>query len=277
MSKTYNWGKQTSIKTSTSVVPVSTKECKQLIYNLFASPKYKELNITKTAYIKLMCYINLIGDYEISGFGRIQNGTITDVKILKQQVRAAYVECDEDAVLEFIRSIPKEQLSEWELDWHSHVNMGVIPSGTDWNNYESMSTLRGYKQFPAMIINKKQDYTLMNYISENNSEDIELNITDEPITQAEIDKIYAEAKKDIKENCTKSITIQTASKTRKSTKQEKISYPLYNDYYSSYFRDDYDTDDIITNSCKSCGTPLLNSHELTTGFCEDCELAVEQE
>jgi len=269
----------------TSIVPVTLRECKQFIYNLFAKPKYSELKVTKRAYIKLMCYINLIGDYEISGFGRIQEGTITDFKILKQEVKPAYVECDEDAVLEFIRSIPRNELAEWELDWHSHVNMGVTPSGTDWKNYESMSELRGHKQFPVMIINKKQEYTLLNYISEDNSEDIELTITDEEITQNEIDEIYEETKRDIKEKCTKEIQLASTYSIygKQTIKQEKTSYPTYQDYYSAYNHNydsgygyDYD-DEIESVRCKSCHTPLLNSHELTTGFCEDCEEAVEKE
>ncbi len=248
-----------SPRTETSAIPVSLKECKNVIYNIFAKPKYAKLNITKRAYIKLMCYINLIGDYEISGFGRIQDGTITDFKILKQEVKPAYVECDEDAVLEFIKSIPREELGEWELDWHSHVDMGTTPSGTDWDNYKNMSALRGYKQFPAMIVNKKQSFTLINYISESNHENIDLYITGEDITNSEIDEIYNFVKNDIKSNCTKTISIQS-----------KPAYPIYNNYWNrSNTADEFDD-----CKCKSCGVPLLNSHELTTGLCEDCELAV---
>lgn len=243
------------------------KECKNIIYNIFAKPKYTKLNITKQAYVKLMCYINLIGDYEISGFGRIQDGIITDFKILRQEVKSAYVECSEDAVMDFVRSIPTEQLSEWELDWHSHVDMPTSPSGTDWDNYESMSALRGHKQFPAMIVNKQQQFTLINYISENKHDSIDLYITDEDIEKAEIDAIYKEAEADIKANCTRPIFI-------KDTKANTVTYPM--DYYSGYYGyGNNAADDLDECHCKSCGTPLINSRELTTGFCEDCEGAVE--
>lgn len=272
--KKYSWGKQNNLfetkkqETKSSVIPVTLKECKNIIYNIFAKPKYDKLSITKKAYIKLMCYINLIGDYEISGFGRIQDGVITDFKILKQEVKSAYVECSDDAVMEFVRSIPTEQLSEWELDWHSHVDMGTTPSGTDWDNYESMSALRGHKQFPAMIVNKKQEFTLINYISESKHDAIDLYITNEDIGKNEINAIYEEAKVDIKNNCTKTIFI-------KDTKPNTTTYPTYKDYYSGYYGYDYNTaDDFEDCHCKSCGTPLVNSHELTTGLCEDCEVAV---
>lgn len=250
-------------KTKASTVPVTLRECKNIIYNIFATPKYRKLNITKRAYVKLMCYIHLIGDYEISGFGRIQDGVITDFKILKQEVKNAYVECSEDAVMEFIRSIPTEQLSEWELDWHSHVDMGTSPSGTDWTNYESMSALRGRKQFPAMIVNKKQQFTLINYISESKHDAIDLYITDEDIDKEEIDAIYKETEEDIKANCTKTIWIKD-----NSTCSTWSGYRNNHGY-------NYDTADDLDNCyCKSCGVALLNSHELTTGYCEDCEGAV---
>ena len=279
--KITNYGKVTIAQPATkeTTAPIVTKDCKTLIYNLFAKPKYSELQITKKAYIKLMCYIHLIGEYEISGFGRIQNNIITDVKILKQEVRGAYVECSDDAVLQFIKSIPKEQLPEWELDWHSHVNMSTTPSSTDWKNYLEMSALKGYKQFPVLIINKKQEYTLMNYIGEDNSPDIDLEISDEEITPKEIDEIYAEVEKDIKENCLRRIvqTVNTATNTKigfASKKQEKVSYPTYQ---RNWWDETDQAQEFVEYYCKSCGTQLLNSHELTTGLCEDCEEIVEEQ
>ena len=228
-------------------------ECKNIIYNFFTEPKYTTLSITKQAYIKLMCYINLIGNYEITGFGRIQNGTITDFRIIQQEVRAAYVECDDDSVLEFIRSIPKEQLSEWELDWHSHVEMGTFASGTDMNNYKSMSDLRGNKQFPVMIVNKQQEFTVMNYISPVNTPEISLNVLDDEISKEEIDAIYNEVKLDIEEKCTKYITPVT-------TYNKYNAKNTYKTNTKSYFE-----------VCASCGVKLITNHELDIGLCEDCE------
>ena len=255
-------------------------ECKNIIYNVFSEPKYKELRITKRAYIKLMCYINLVGDYEISGFGRIQNGTIIDFKIPKQEVRAAYAECDADSILEFIRSLPREELSEWTLDWHSHVEMSPSPSGTDWNNYESMLNLRLGEQFPVMIVNKYQNYTLMNYISRFNTPDIDLIINDETITKAEIDKIYTEVKSDIETYCTKYIAPHTTTvyqPYRKMTDYYGVNKKSNNSIPSndcSVVEDDYLPTDSVVLYCASCGTELLTEHEYAIGLCEDCEYAI---
>lgn len=248
---------------TTQSYPVT--ECKNVIYNLFAKPKYTQLYITKKAYIKLMCYINLIGDYEITGFGRVQDETITDFKIIKQQVRSAYVECDEDAVLEFIRTIPKDQLNEWELDWHSHVNMGTTPSGTDWDNYGTMSNLRGGKQFPIMIVNKYQDFTVKNYIAPNNTPSIQLFINDDEISKEEIDAIYSQVKDEIQANCTKYIA---------PVRQQITTYRNEN---FKWYGSTNNRNQAATEHCTCCGTALLTEHEFAIGLCEDCEIEIAEQ
>ena len=53
-------------------------ECRKLIKSLFTEPEYTTLRMSKLAYIKAMCYSNLAGDYEITGFGKIEKGVITE-------------------------------------------------------------------------------------------------------------------------------------------------------------------------------------------------------
>ena len=63
------------------------KDCLDLIKGLLKAPKYSQLKVSKRAWVKLMCYINLVSDYEIGGFGRIKNGEIivkTNTKINKK-------------------------------------------------------------------------------------------------------------------------------------------------------------------------------------------------
>ena len=43
-------------------------ECRKFIKNLFTAPEYTKLKMSQLAYIKAMCYSNLAGDYEITGF-----------------------------------------------------------------------------------------------------------------------------------------------------------------------------------------------------------------
>jgi len=197
-----------------NVYPVT--ECLQLLKNLFTKPDYERLTITSYAWMKLMAFIHLIGDYEISGFGRIipnekddKNGIIIDFDIIRQEVKSAYVESDADAVLEFIMQIPENQRTEWILDWHSHVNMGTSPSGTDWDNYEEMLAARQHKQFPAMIVNKSGNVSAHQIICPDKHPTIEVSLQHTHLSDAEIEQIYAECKTKVQNKCTKAAVVTT--------------------------------------------------------------------
>ena len=142
-------------------------ECYYTIKNMFAQPAITELYITAQAWTKLMCFIHLVGDYEISGFGRIQTediqdgqrSVVTDFDIIKQEVKSAYVESDAQAVMDFLRKIPTEQRNEWTLDWHSHVNMGTFASGVDEGYQKDLVAQLGQDMFEIfLILNKKGEH-----------------------------------------------------------------------------------------------------------------------
>ena len=201
-------------------------ECLSYLKNLFAEPTYKELTITTEAWIKLMAFIHLVGEFEISGFGRVQNidGTdcITDFDIIRQEVRSTYVESDEKAVVEFMMKTPMEQKNEWILDWHSHVNMGTSPSGTDWKNYEDMLEARLGKQYPCMIVNKEGKVTAHQYMGESKHPEIKMALQSKHLTEEEITTIYQECKTKVEELCTKYIARQSSSTENQKEKIESV-------------------------------------------------------
>lgn len=218
---------QTTTRAITQTIyPVT--ECLQFLKNMYTQPTYTDLTITNYAWTKLMAYIHLVGDYEISGFGRIQNNKITDFEIIKQEVKSAYVESDADAVLEFIMSIPADQRTEWTLDWHSHVNMGTSPSTTDWTNYSEMLVARQNKQFPAMIVNKAGNVTAYQIICDNRHTQITVHLDTTPLAEQDIEKLYAECKQNVEQKCRKATTYTTYNTERTSN---TISYPAYRDPY----------------------------------------------
>ena len=210
-------------------------ECFNVLKGMFTSPTYKELTFTSEAWAQMNALINLVGEYEINGFGRIQsiNGKdyITELKILKQEVKAAYVKATEDAVMDFIRETPEDQRAEWVLDWHSHVNMSTGPSGTDWNNYEDMLSARMGNQFPFMIVNKKGEITCMQYISENRQETIKVFIDQTPIPESRLLEIYNTAKEEVENKCTKYVYVQnnvaTTYKPKVYRAEKKYQNPLF--------------------------------------------------
>lgn len=210
-------------------------ECFNVLKGMFTSPTYKELTFTSEAWAQMNALINLVGEYEINGFGRIQsiNGKdyITELKILKQEVKAAYVKATEDAVMDFIRETPEDQRAEWVLDWHSHVNMSTGPSGTDWNNYEDMLSARMGNQFPFMIVNKRGEVTCMQYISENRQETIKVFIDQTPIPESRLLEIYNTAKTEVENKCTKYVYVQnnvaTTHKPKIYRAEKKYQNPLF--------------------------------------------------
>lgn len=275
-------------------------ECFQIIKNMYVEPKYTKLYITAEAWIKLMCFIHLIGDYEISGFGRIQNidgiMTVTDFDILKQEVRGAYVEASEDAVMDFIRRTPKEQRGEWTFDWHSHVEMGTTPSGTDWNNYKEMLAARMGEQFPFMIVNKRQEVTSCCYISEGRHPAISVLILKDSVTEDRMFEIYEECKAKIETLCTKYVAKTTYTGTSSvwnsasNYKTSRVGFENYGYGYGYGYGYDYDDEDeevaeakrqgyVFDDEqpepepfCYGCGKPLdpNNKQEQNWGYCSEC-------
>ena len=248
-----------------SLYPVT--ECLQLLQNLFTKPDYERLTITPYAWMKLMAFIHLIGDYEISGFGRVipdedneRTGIIVDFDIIKQEVKAAYVESDADAVLEFIMQIPENERTEWILDWHSHVNMGTSPSSTDWNNYEEMLTARQHKQFPAMIVNKSGDVTAHQIICPDKHPKIEMRLQQTILSNTEIEQIYNECKEKVQNKCTKAAVVTTYNSGANVNSNYKGTY-----YYNNYYDDEdwYDKWEKDNDLKKNDNNPRVRDVDLT--------------
>ena len=284
---------------------MKASECWYLLKEMFfpVKPQWEKLTFTQEAWMKLMCYINLIGEFEITGFGRVVDNRIVDVKILKQTVKASTVDCNLDSMQKFLMSIPKEETGQWILDWHSHVNMAVFASGTDSANYIEQYKARMRTQYPLMIVNKKQEYYAKCYISPGRQTDLEIAIETGDVTEERLAEIYEECKKDIEELCEKYTytTVETKNKT---------TYPYSNYNWGSWY--DQDDDDnykwqnnsnyIDLQNCKkkglakkqenyygeqlnlvddnteveddikcvSCSLELTTDEELERGICEDC-------
>lgn len=249
--------------------------CFELVKEIFlpSKPKWSELTFTKEAYIKLMCYIHLIGEYEITGFGRVIDNKIVDIKILKQEVQQSVVDCDEEAMMEFLMSIPKEERGQWILDWHSHVNMPVFASGTDSTNYEEQYKARMSNQFPLLIVNKKQEYYAKCYVNKFKQTDIEILFEDKDITDEVIKEIYETCQNDIEQLCSKKVI---------TYRQNKFGFGTTINQYNNvnYFKKNQQTEgeklleDLknknLDDYCISCATYLVDAEEYDRGICNEC-------
>ena len=252
------------------VKPLKITECLNVIKNLFAEPKYEELQITMQAWIKLMCFVHLVGDKEITGLGKIENGVITDFKIPTQVVDNSTANATNEAMFELLKEIPVEEINNWELDWHSHATFDVFISTTDEKNYELMAKAKGHKQFPILVVNKEGDVCLKNFIHEGKVPDIKLTLLKEELSNDVMEGIYAECKKLVEERVLvevpkpkttnlKSWGSNYITKNLKKTKENIINadYKITKKEKNKFF-------------CKECGCELITADEIDEGVCEDC-------
>ena len=208
--------------TSITYEPLTATECYKKIVARYEKPKYTELTFTARAYMKLMFIIHLVGSYEVSGYGKIVNGKIVDLYLPEQVLTSTTAEIDENAMVDFLSEIPTNELKYWELDWHSHVNMGTSPSGTDKSNYEEQAEARGNKQFVAMIVNKSESIWIKNVISGVKFTDIEIKREPIDLSEKELKKLYEECVELVEDRCMKEkkITVKVSKDIQKQNKQQ---------------------------------------------------------
>lgn len=235
---------------ATKVTPLEVTECYKKVMSKFETPLYTELVWSPKAYLKVQFLINLVGGYEITGYGRVKNGKVIDVSIPKQTLTSTTANVNEMAMVEFMSKIPKEQLSEWILDWHSHVEMSTSPSGTDKENYNEQFEARGCKQFIATIVNKKESCWCKCVVGGGRFEDVEVSVIKD-FDKVDTKELYNECVELVKDNCNKEVTVVVQTKLFETPKQKDKSESKTKD-----------------RECKICGQPL---HSWEHDLCWECK------
>lgn len=129
--------------------------------------------ITSDAYVKMR---KLVDDTttEIGWYGTVTKCpgldnvyVIEDILVYPQTVSGATCVQDDDKIFEFELSLTTEQVNHKRFHGHSHVNMGVTPSGVDEQFYQDILT-QVTDYFIITITNKRDEYTVRFYDMENN-------------------------------------------------------------------------------------------------------------
>lgn len=238
---------------ATKVTPLEVTECYKKVMSKFETPLYTKLEWTPRAYLKLQFIINLVGGYEVTGYGRIKDNKVIDISIPKQILTSTTANVDEMSMVEFMSKIPKTELSEWILDWHSHVEMGTSPSGTDKENYNEQFEARGCKQFIATIVNKKESYWCKCVVGGGRFEDVEVTT---PCNFESVDtkELYDECVELVTDNCKKEIVVVVQTKLFDTPKTKDKSKSKKEDKTKEH--------------CQICGQPLNDwEHDL----CWECK------
>lgn len=92
---------------------------------------------------------------------------IYDVLVFPQIVTGATANGTDGEYEMWLATLPDEQFNSCRCHMHSHVNMGVTPSGVDEGYYANLMT-QVTDYYITMIINKKSDYHLRFYDKVNN-------------------------------------------------------------------------------------------------------------
>lgn len=89
---------------------------------------------------------------------------IKQVFVYPQKVTGTFVDVNEVKYAEWSLQLKDDVYNSIRFQGHSHVNMGVTPSGTDLNTYQNfLDQLNENDYYIFMIMNKRQEFNIMVY------------------------------------------------------------------------------------------------------------------
>ena len=199
--------------------------------------------ISANAYVKMRMLVDQMST-EVGWYGTVtkcpglqETYVIEDILVYPQTVTGATCEQDETKMFDFEMSLTTEQVNTKRFQGHSHVNMGVTPSGVDEQFYQDLLT-QVTDYFIICITNKKNDYTVRFYDVENN-----ILYTDVPIQLIQNDGSlyldwYETNKEQVKEH---TYTAQTTKPTFPINKSKPKTPIKTNQKQTSFF--DYEDEE----------------------------------
>jgi hypothetical protein len=159
--------------------------------------------------------------------------------VYPQKVTGVTCEQDDDKMFNFEMSLTTDQVNHKRFQGHSHVNMGVTPSGVDEQFYRDLLTqVNDY--FIITITNKREEYTTRFYDIANNIVYSGLPIKVLTENGSVLDAWYENAKTQLVNRNAISSTLGNTTKTYTAADQAKQLQK-----YSRRYDYDYDEDPMI--------------------------------
>lgn len=224
---------------NTDVVDIKI-DIKEILEQHIAAKNLTEpsIFITADAYIKMRKLVNDTST-EIGWYGTVtkQPGLdevyiIDDIIVYPQKVTGVTCEQDDDKMFNFEMSLTTDQVNHKRFQGHSHVNMGVTPSGVDEQFYRDLLTqVNDY--FIITVTNKREEYTTRFYDIANNIVYSDLPIRVITESGGVLDLWYEEAKQQL---VNKNSTTKTYTAADQAKRLQK---------YSARYDYDYDEDPMI--------------------------------
>lgn len=208
---------------------------------------YKECNVivwfTSEAYSKTLALLTEFSD-EAGWHGTVSRlndneFVIEDIFVYPQEVTGSTVNTDQKAYTEWLYGLDDEVFTKLRLQGHSHVNMGVSPSGVDENHRKRILEQLDQDMFYIyMIWNKSLSVNTVIYDMENNilyeNKDIEVKL----LCGEGIDKFLADAKEKVKKKVAS--VKKAAVKKTEYVRDEKYDDDLAMYVYYPYMSDQFD-------------------------------------
>jgi hypothetical protein len=231
---------------NTDVVDIKI-DIKEILEQHIAAKNLTEpsIYITADAYIKMRKLVNDTST-EIGWYGTVtkQPGLdevyiIDDIIVYPQRVTGVTCEQDDDKMFNFEMSLTTEQVNHKRFQGHSHVNMGVTPSGVDEQFYRDLLTqVNDY--FIITVTNKREEYTTRFYDIANNIVYSDLPIKVLTENGSILDAWYEDAKKQLVNRNAISSALGSTTKTYTAADKAKQLQK-----YSRRYDYDYDEDPMI--------------------------------
>ena len=190
--------------------------------NLAASTRKATLLFSEIAWLKMTALVNEYQS-EIGWHGTARRGEgdmylVDDIIVYPQNVTGATVTPDQVEYQNWLMEQPDEVFQNIRFQGHSHVNMGVTPSGVDTAFYdEILAQLDDTMFYIFMVINKRGERTIRIYDMAKNlyfgNADVSVEIRNDSIG---VESLLADASSKVKQ-VSYQTPAQTAAKTQKST------------------------------------------------------------
>ena len=185
---------------------------------------------TVEAYAKMLSLI-MSFDSEVGWYGTAHRHgeldddvyIIDDILVFPQEVTGTTVDSDDERRVEWFESLPTETLLNIRCDFHSHVNMGTSPSGTDDKDVKAVVNNLDDDAFRIfMIWNKKLEFTCQIFDMAKNlhfgTEDVVVDVL-----SCEIADFINEANELVKKKVTTYQSTKSNSSTTKKSETKKAS------------------------------------------------------
>lgn len=169
---------------------------------------------------------------------------IDDIIVYPQEVSGTTVTTDQVKYQTWLYNRDDEEFFSIRMQGHSHVNMGVTPSGVDLTLYESILANLGAEDFYIFLIwNKKDDRTIKIYDLAKNIlfENADVSVVVE-YHEGGIEEFLEQAKAQIEEKKTPVVPVYQSGRTYPQTNNTKPDFAgaskwgSYEDEFDTYYK-----------------------------------------